>query len=585
MMQGLLRRVPHGARGERTRHALEDYNAGMHEPELLAELGPVGLSQYYAWRRKARKEGPGGLTTKKGRPRGSRIIPENQADYILGLKAQKPHRKAARVVDYLKMRFGAAAVSASTVYRFLNSWQKEQAQLYQWMRDPDRWKGCFLCAFGNAAQRAEYYLHAVEFDTTPADIRCADGLRYKVIGGIDIFARKPWVLVSKHSTSAAVAALWRRIITAAGVFDVAVMDNGKEYRSHHIEAASQSLGIDLPEVPHFAPEKKPHIERFFKTMSVGLFEELEGYAGHNVAEAQALRNQKSFAERFMTAGEVVDLNLSAEELQQKINRWIQLIYCQRRHNQLGMSPEEKAAKSPRPVRVVSNERALDILLAPGGRATVQKKGVRVNNGIYAAAELIGAIRKKVDVRLDLVDASRIYVFAAEECEKWDPRTGEWGECRPGDFICLARDSSLEGLSVEELREARKAQLSRMRAQAEAMKTLAEGAGDPMGELLEQKARQPGRVVAFHRKIEAQAPEAFDEAAGADLETGRWREGATEEIGRGEDTGELMFEWGFERYRYLIKKDELSAAEQEWIAWYRETDEFYEIFGDVAEDFS
>src|SRR5512139_1138867 len=306
----IRRRVKAAGRGEkmgRLTGVLAAYNAGELDRELLSDLGPVTRTTFYAWQNRARQGGADALSYKKGGPRGQRV-PEEQAQYILGLVAQKPHRRPARIAEYVRMKFDGSAISEASVRRFLERWKREQASLYKFLRDPDSWKGCFLSSFGSACQRAEYYLHAIEFDTTPADVRCADGIRYKLVGGIDIFSRKPWVILSAQSTSVAIAALWRKIITTAGVFDCAVMDNGKEYRSLHIEAAAGALGIDIPEVPPFAPEKKPHIERFFHTLAYGLLEELPGYTGHNVAGQEEIRNRKSFADRFMSRGGMVEID-------------------------------------------------------------------------------------------------------------------------------------------------------------------------------------------------------------------------------------------------------------------------------------
>lgn len=581
-----VRGLPRGSKLGALDGLLEQYNAGELDPGLLAGLGPISRTTFYSWRQRA-QHGPEALSYKKGGPRGQRV-PEDQGRYILGLVAQKPHRRPARIAEYVQMKFPGAAISEATVRRFLSRWKHEQESLYHFLRDPDAWKGCFLSSFGSACQRAEYYLHAVEFDTTPADIRCADGLRYKLVGGIDIYSRKAWTTLSQHSTSVAIAALWRKIIISAGVFDVAVVDNGSEYRSHHIIGAAERLGIDLPEIPPFAPEKKPHVERFFRTLAHGLFEELPGYTGHDVAGQQEIRNRRSFADRLMERGGEVAVDLAADELQEKIDLWIRAIYHQRPHSQLEMSPEAKAAKSTRPVRIIANERALDILLAPGGRATVQKKGIRFRNGIYADTALIGAIKKKVDVRIDLGDASRIYVFAGEDCEKWDLATGEWSECREGDFLCIARDVTLEGLTAEEASHARRAQQKRIREQAAAVNALARGVGDPMGELLEQKAKEPGRVIAFKRTVAVEAPAAEEASREDDLSTKISGIDTDESASRPEaaptitNDEEPIFEYGWRRYEYLLKKKQLSQEERDWLGWYRTTPEGIEIYGEAAE---
>jgi hypothetical protein len=570
LMKKELGDAPRGNRVARLEQLLALFDAYQLAPDLRSQLGPVSLRTYYRW---LSRKNP---SRKRGRPPRGFRIPADQKDYMIALLGQKPHRRPVRIAEYVENKFGDAAVSEATVRRFVGWWQLEEKQLFQFMKDPDAWKGRFMAAFGNAAQKAEYYLHAIEFDHTPADVRCIDGLRYKVMAGIDVFSRKAWVLLSKHSKSVAVAALWRKIITGdGGVFDVAICDNGLEYRSRHIQAAASNLGVDLPTLPKFAPERKPHVERFLKTLAHGLFEELDGFCGHCVAEGKALRNRKSFAERFMTEDEVIEVSLTSEQLQDKIDAWIRVVYNQRRHSGIGKSPEKKASESKRPVRKLADERALDILLAPVCTAVVLKKGIKINRAWYQEVSLSLVIGKKVEVRFDLMDASRLYVFALENCERWNGDAKKYEPCRPGDFICVARDASLEGLSVEEAREARKLQRRQLKESHEAIKVLSSSLGDPMSDLLKAKARQPGRIVAFPRTIEVDLP-AIDEAKRAAEEAGADRTRTHESGGFGHDG--QRYDWIVD---HLLRKGEenWTHADREWMEWYKTTPEFGEWVAD------
>jgi putative transposase len=579
-----LRQADHGDKGRRLKEILGEYNDWRLTPDLRAELGPVTPRMFRRWRSRTRRSWerkPGGA------PRGTRI-PKDQQDYIIGLIAQTPHRRPARVHEYLSQKFPGAVPSRATVYRFVDSWQKDQKQVFAWMKNPDAWRGRFMPAFGNAAEKARYYLHAVEFDTSPADVRCEDGIRYKLLAGVDIFSRDAWMLVARHSTSIALASLWRKIILQAGHFDTAVMDNGAEYRSNHIMDAAVKLAIDVPMLPKFAPEKKPHVERIIGTVAHGLLEELPGFVGHNVRDAQALRNRKSFAERFMKAGEIVEIGMSAEQLQERIDTWLHAIYRQRRHSGIGMSPTQKAAKSQQR-RWTINERALDVLLAPGGKAKVTKKGIQ-KGGLYQSTALAGAVGKWVDVKLDLANAGRIYVFALEEgTERWDIASGDWIVCKPGEFICVAHDASRHGLTAEEASHAKKAALKRVREKVAAARTLAQGLGDPMGKLLKEKAAK-SNLIAFRRTVEMQTPEieAAAEAAAADEGAERPANEFSENSCASEAaqaTGEPDFEWPWQRYVWLSRESKtraLTEREHAWIDRYEQSAEFAAMYEDLQE---
>ena len=96
--------------------------------------------------------------------------------------------------------------------------------------------------------------------------------------------------------------------------------------------------------------------------------------------------------------------LSSADLQAECDRWIAEKYEQREHSglkervKLGLldgsvrcTPAAVAAAWPLPVRVITNERALDILLAPpagrDGWRTVRKDGIHVDGGLYCHASV------------------------------------------------------------------------------------------------------------------------------------------------------------------------------------------------------
>jgi hypothetical protein len=70
-------------------------------------------------------------------------------------------------------------------------------------------------------------------------------------------------------------------------------------------------------------------------------------------------------------------------------------------------------QSNTPVRRIDDERTLDMILSPmpgQGFRTVTKKGIRLENTVYFAAELHPMVGKRVLVRIDQQDMGRIYCF-------------------------------------------------------------------------------------------------------------------------------------------------------------------------------
>ena len=552
------------------------YNA--HNPFLGIDEGTyqvfekISAATLDLWRSKYTKFGFAGLldSENRGKPSG-KITPEIR-DYILGLIKKKPLIRSAHIYEFLCHKFSGndePLPCASTVYNFINQWKKDNEGLFVFFQNPDKWKSEYQAAFGNASEKARYFLHMLEFDNTPADVMTLDGKRRTITAGIDIFSRKVWCDVVATSRSQAVANLMRKVMIGTGVFDVVIIDNGKDYASRHIEAACHALSIEVIQLPPFTPERKPHIESFFRGLSTMLFENISGYIGHNVADRKAIESQKSFAKRMFTKGEVIDIGLTSDELQEVLGVWLEKDYHQRPHSGLGgKTPEQKAGESMRPVRKVLDERVLDILRAPIGRRTVLKKGIHFQNGQYVALELAEHIGQKVELRLDLADAGKVYVFDLE-----------------GRFICNARDVSLDGITVEEAKEVRKRQRKHLADQVKAMKALAEDIGDPFMEILESKRQEPGQIISFNRveqfenEATLEAAKAFIESEPVDTFIPDLEEiEQTEKIIQFRD--EPVFKFGFERYRYLQEKSQkqaLTLREKRWTCEYEKSTEYESIF--------
>jgi Mu transposase-like protein len=470
--------------------------ANVEDEKLTSVCREHGISRatHYLRMRKYRKHSLAGLADGRFGQSRSKLI-EAQKNYIVALVKQNPDRRTVRIHEYVLRKYPENPVSGTTVVRYLEKWKATHHELFSFLKNPDQWKNDYQLAFGSQSEKALHFLHYIELDSTPADILCADGKRYNIICAIDIFSRKPKCHVSPTSSGQGVAALFRNVILDWGVPENAVRDNGKDYVSNHINSILKTLDINAITVAPFTPEGKPHIERFFRTLSGGLFEELHGYIGHNVAQRKAIESRRSFAKRMMNSeADPIQLNIYPDELQAIVNRWIEKVYNQRVHKGINDTPEHKAAQSMTPIRRIEDERALDILLVPAGEATVQKKGIRYDKALYQAPELSGWMRERVQVRRDMQDAGRLYVFS-----------------RHGQYITTAWDPTIEGMPSIDYAAVRKDQRRRIRDQKAAIATLKE---DPMQDLLTAKTGE-NTLVSLPRKRTAQTA-ALEEAKTAAL---------------------------------------------------------------------
>ena len=239
-------------------------------------------------------------------------------------------------------------------------------------------------------------------------------------------------------------------------------DNGKEFISHHTRTALKDLGIVQETAPPFQPERKPFIERALGTFSHDLLELLPGFCGHDVSDRQAIRSRRSFSARF-GQGENAEGRLTPEAFQEFCDKWCAL-YASRAHRGLGgLTPASRASSWIGPVRMIEDERALDILLsepAQGGVRTVHKKGISVGGLWHVAADLGAYIGQRVRIRLDEGDAGKIFVFSEDAV-----------------FLCEAVCPERAGVSRRELAQAtRKVQGEMLRKARKAIKAVSQATG-------------------------------------------------------------------------------------------------------------
>jgi len=430
------------------------------DPEMYRHIRKIKRSGLHEWAQRYAQEGIAGLVSHHGHNRGQTGIPAEQQHIILGTYQNNPNLKPEKIAVVLRGKFDGTAVCTRQVREFLRRQANANPQVFAFLKSPDEWRNKHQLSLGDASAKAKHFLHYIEVDSTKIDVLCDDNKRYTIIGGIDIFSRKCKFLVVPTSSSWGIAGLLRSIILDWGLPENLVRDNGKDYASDMIRDACLSLGIaEAPTLP-FTPEAKPFIERVNKTLLHDLVETLPGYCGHNVAEAQAIRSRKSFAERFgkggkgKISGEDVfaktpsphpspktpmivgpdahvgcgersephqsggqpNGNLTRHELQAVIDRWAEQVYSHRTHGSLGTSPNVKAASAPSRPRRIEDPRALDILLAPapkGGFRHVLKKGIHLDNQLFWNDDLIPWIGRKVRVKYDISDAGRIFCFDPE----------------------------------------------------------------------------------------------------------------------------------------------------------------------------
>jgi len=257
--------------------------------------------------------------------------------------------------------------------------------------------------------------------------------RHSVVGVIDMYSRRLKLYVSKTSKATAVCQVFRRAAIAWGIPEAIRTDNGKDYVSKQIDEVVEALELDHEVCIPFASEEKGTIERSMRTMSHGILDLLPGFIGHNVAERKVIEARKAFAQRIMDKEAVVDVQISSDELQVILDQWTDHVYMHDVHGGLnGKTPFEIASSWAKPVRRISDERVLDMLLAEvAGTRTITKKGIKFNKLWYCNATLFEYAGEETTIRYDEQDIGRLAVYIS------------------GRFICWAECPELVGTSRKE----------------------------------------------------------------------------------------------------------------------------------------
>ncbi|MEI8642769.1 DDE-type integrase/transposase/recombinase [Pseudoalteromonas sp. Hal040] len=377
-----------------------------------------------------------------------------------------PHVKATQIKEGLIARFyntGKSLPAETTIRDWLTRWKRENAALYTKMANPDAWKNKFMSAMGKMDENITRINQLWEFDSTPSDVMLTNG-RHSLIGIIDVFTRRAKVVIHPTSDSTGICLVIRKAILDWGIPEIARTDNGKDYTSIQITSVFDALEIKHEKTRPFSGEEKPYIERFFKTFSHDLAELLTGYIGHNVSERQAIEARKTFAQRLLAKQgkekAAVEINMSAQHLQEFVDNWIDNRYHHKPHSNIGnKTPFDLFAASRDQIKVIKDERLLDVMLQPvpsnRGLRIVGKEGIKVSGGFYIAPELGAIVGEEILCKWDPKNVGRIYVFNRLNSE----------------YICIAVDHAIESAGITRQDVANRAKQNQKAETARKLKAL------------------------------------------------------------------------------------------------------------------
>ena len=537
-----------------------------------ADLHPATLRR---WQKLVGTQGPVALAGGYGNRKGCGAIDATPAlrEFVLGVLVSKPHIRARTLHDLVRARMPAQAPARRALERWLAGWKKANASLFLSLTNPDAWNSKYKVAMGSYAEGVERANQLWMLDSTPADVQLIDG-RHSILGVIDVATRRVLYMVSKTSTAEAVCQLIRRAILAWGVPEAVKVDNGRDYASARVSQLLTGLGVEMRFSHPFSGWEKPFIERVFGTFTRHCLELLPGYSGHNVAEAQAIRARKSFAQR-LEEGQAIEAKLTCADLQGFCDRWVNEFYMHEPHRGEGMdglTPFEKLAQLRDGVRVIGDVRALDLLLGAGTLRNVTKKGVSLDKLTYIAPELGAVVGRQVLVRRDDGDMGRLVVYLDDA------------------FLCVAECAAVTGISrLEVAAEGTRRQKENQTALKKQLKQAGrkQSQGDLAIEMLDAAARNAQALAVLPTDNILHLTPALEAAAEAAAQLAEWEAGDAErrqrdagvmasithlarEEQRNDDTAEKRFRWCMDA---LLREDALDDLERRRLQVYRTTFEF------------
>lgn len=391
-------------------------------PRWLFDVYPrFSVSSLRLWRSKQPQELKDGYGNRKGQSILARANGGAVAKAIEAIICERQLMSAGLIRDLIRIDFGtelqldARAVPLPKIRafeRYIQGWKEANPMLYERAINPDGWKSKYMLALGKNDGEIHRLNQRWEIDASPMDVLCKDG-RYLIYALVDVWSRRLMIHVSKTATTEGSLALLRRACMAWGMPESIRTDNGSDFTSFRFKEALLHLGVEHVISGPFSPWKKAYVERSIKTFQHQFAATMPGFIGHSVSDRKKIEGVKSFADNLGAGADAkFNVTLTHEELQQYINNWVDGAYSQNAHSGLdGMTPFARAASSPVKPRMVSDVRALDILLAPvAGVRRVGKEGLRVENASFWHDNLVLYAGKDVYVRHDPEDMGRVYVF-------------------------------------------------------------------------------------------------------------------------------------------------------------------------------
>ena len=358
-------------RGELTRRAGEI--AARHYDIPDSKRTTVSVDTLLHWAVRYRNGGFEALAPKPRQDRGqSRAITPQLASLIERLKRENPHRTGTTLLRELALSAGqnAPALSASTLYRFLKqhglsekqllapaAHKKFEAELSNQIWQADMLFGPWVRRLSGG--RMQVFLHATLDDAS----RLIPHAQFYASQGLD----------------ASLDCL-RHAIAARGIPIRLYIDNAKIYRSPQLARIAASLGILIIHSRPYQPEGRGKIERCFRTLREQFLANLDPKHA-----------------------------LSLDELNDRLQVWIESVYHRSEHSALGSTPLVRWQRDIEQIRQLPPATDLRrLFLHRLDRVVRRDSTFLLHNRLYEAPPHLAGYT--IEVRFDPLDAAQVEIW-------------------------------------------------------------------------------------------------------------------------------------------------------------------------------
>ena len=586
---------------EAVRQFLIGYNSGYLLPAVYKKVGPVSFRTAYRFREAYDKGGIESLVPEYGK-KGVFKITEDEKNVLLAFLLHHRLKVAYAITltkNHLKKRGVESPSSERTLRRFANEFKKKHYDIWVLYREGEK-------------ALDDKVLPFIERDRNLIDVGeglVADGhrLNFQVINP---FTGKPcraamilfwdwrsayplgWEIMLEESVQCIASALRNTILTLGKIPKWILMDNGKAFRAKIFTSCEDiaetelvgifaRLGIHIHFAQPYNAKAKP-VERFFETFTDWFERLLPSFIGASIDDKPAwLRRNEKLAQSLHS-----DWIPRIDEVNELILSWREFYADQPSRGLEGKTPKEVLNS-----RLDGNDGGIDAaeltyLMMAREIKTVHRNGFTLFGCNWYNEELYG-YREPILVKYTLSDLSHIFCFTlrgeflctVNPVEKVHPMASEGGT--PKDIEAVkrlnARKRSLKNQTVK---------LHKLLGQKSAQVL-------PWREIVQEIPN----MVETIEKIEAEKPKPkiispFPNDLAAPVEVGTEDKNEIvidNEPGQSDPVlspDSLRFKYAWERYDYLLSKDQLTEMEERFIAEYKAGEvapgEWESIYGERRE---